>query len=265
MKTFPNPSLLPGFQKRGEFDLLSTEIHLFLLSFGHETPPPWYRDLQDVLSLEEKHSYTAISSVARQREFLLSRLLTRLCLSTYTKEKMGDLKFIWSKDGKPQLLNPIIRFNLSHTDRLIALALGRMELGVDVERVETRKSSETRYLPLARRFFTQEENIFISNLPDIEKKRGFFHLFTLKEALGKAMGTGLKGAFASGSVPLPLSQSFSWGKYWCFTKDFAPEGYTLALAAEAGEKEFPLVRIFHWEEENLWTRVQSLERESVYE
>ena len=166
-------------------------------------PPPWYRDLQEVLSLEEKHSYTAISSVARQREFLLSRLLTRLCLSTYTKEKMGDLKLIWSKDGKPQLLNPIIRFNLSHTDRLIALALGRMELGVDVERVETRKSSETRYLPLARRFFTQEENIFISNLPDIEKKRGFFHLFTLKEALGKAMGTGLKGAFLPEAYPCP--------------------------------------------------------------
>jgi 4'-phosphopantetheinyl transferase len=265
VKTFPDQSPLPGLQKRGNLTLSSTEIHLFLLSYDPEIAPLWNRNLQEVLSAEERHSFAAISSLARQREYLLSRFLTRFCLSTYTGEKMLDLKLVGRKDGKPQLLNPLIRFNLSHTEGLIALALGRMELGVDVERVETQKSSDMRYLTLARRFFTPEENSFISNLPDIEKNLAFLRLFTLKEALGKAMGVGLKGAFSSGSLPLPSPQSFTWGKWWCFTKCISQEDYTFALAAEAIEKEFPLVKIFHWDEESVWVRIQSQKRENVYE
>jgi 4'-phosphopantetheinyl transferase len=248
----------------GKFALSSNEIHLFLLSLDPETAQTWDQGLQDVLSAEERHSYSGISSFGRQKEYLLSRVLTRFCLSIYTREKMGNLKFIRRNDGKPQLLNPILRFNLSHTDGLIALALGRMELGVDVEKVEMRKGSETRCQTLARRFFTKEENAFISNLPDIEKSLGFFRLFTLKEALGKAMGTGLKGAFASGSVPLPPRQSFAWGKRWCITKDFTTEGYVLALAAEPGEKESTHLKTFYWDEESLLTRIQSLEWENPY-
>lgn len=203
MKTFPSPSLLPGIEKWKAPILSPAEIHLYLLRFDPEIEPPWVQEYRDILSAEERKSCDSMGSFDRRREYLLSRLMARFFLSGYTSQKMKSLTFTRSEYGKPFLQNFPLPFNLSHTQGLIALAVGRMELGVDIEKVETTMESESRCQILARRFFTREESDFIETLPQNEKSRGFFRLFTLKEAMGKAMGTGLKGAFTLGNIPLP--------------------------------------------------------------
>jgi len=82
--------------------------------------------------------------------------------------------------------------------------------------------------------------------------------------MGKAMGTGLKGAFTLGNIPLPPPERFTIGRWNCYSKDFKAEGYTLALAAETGEETFPLLQIFHWDENSLWIQKQVLEHECLY-
>ncbi len=82
---------------------------------------------------------------------------------------------------------PDLRFNISHTDGLIACAvtIGR-EVGVDVEHVGRRLTHD-----VAGRFFAPREVADLRALPDDEQQRVFFDYWTLKEAYIKARGFGL--------------------------------------------------------------------------
>ena len=94
--------------------------------------------------------------------------------------------------GRPEILDrpagvPDLRFNLSHTDGLIACAvtIGR-EVGVDVEHVGRRLTHD-----IAGRFFAPREVADLKSLPVAEQPRVFFDYWTLKEAYIKARGFGL--------------------------------------------------------------------------
>jgi hypothetical protein len=82
---------------------------------------------------------------------------------------------------------PDLRFNISHTDGLIACAvtIGR-EVGVDVE---TRRPSLLH--DVAGRHFAPREVSDLRSLPELEQDRVFFDYWTLKEAYIKARGFGL--------------------------------------------------------------------------
>ena len=82
---------------------------------------------------------------------------------------------------------PDLRFNLSHTDGLIACAvtIGR-EVGVDVEHIQRRLTHD-----VAGRFFAPREVDDLKALPEDEQQRVFFDYWTLKEAYIKARGFGL--------------------------------------------------------------------------
>ncbi len=72
-------------------------------------------------------------------------------------------------------------FSLSHGDGLLAVAVSRDKVGIDVERVTDR---DTR--PLAQRVFTPEEWQTYDSLPAEEQGAYFFRTWTAKEALFKA-------------------------------------------------------------------------------
>ena len=84
-------------------------------------------------------------------------------------------------------------FNLSHTDGLVALAIARRPIGVDVEWV-TRPG---RTVELADRYFAVAEVAGLRALPEAAQRDRFFELWTLKEAYIKARGLGLAIPLAS--------------------------------------------------------------------
>ena len=127
-----------------------------------------------------------------RRAFLLTRALVRTTLSRYASIRPADWQFIANVHGRPELLDPPsgvpdLRFNISHTDGLIACAvtIGR-EVGVDVEHIN-------RYLrhDVAGRHFAPREVTDLTRLPEDEQRRVFFDYWTLKEAYIKARGFGL--------------------------------------------------------------------------
>ena len=76
-----------------------------------------------------------------RRAFLMTRALVRTTLSRYAPVAPADWRFITNAHGRPEILDrpagvPDLRFNISHTDGLIACAvtIGR-EVGVDVEHI----------------------------------------------------------------------------------------------------------------------------------
>jgi len=113
----------------------------------------------------------------------------RTTLSRYAAVKPADWQFINNAHGRPELLDrpanaPDLRFNISHTDGLIACAvtIGR-EVGVGVEQVSRRLSHD-----VAGRHFAPGEVNDLRRLPEDEQQRVFFDYWTLKEAYSKALG-----------------------------------------------------------------------------
>lgn len=86
--------------------------------------------------------------------------------------------------GKPYLAGrPDISFNLSHCAGLAVCGVSAAEIGVDCELIRAYSGNA------AKRIFSDAEIRLVSEsaVPD----ETFFRIWTLKEALGKAMGTGI--------------------------------------------------------------------------
>jgi 4'-phosphopantetheinyl transferase len=145
-----------------------------------------------LLSNEEAERMARLVFERDRRRFLLTRALVRTMLSRYASVAPAAWSFTANVHGRPEILHrprgvPDLRFNLSHTDGLIACAvtIGR-EVGVDVEHIGRRLTHD-----VAGRFFAPREVDDLRALSPDEQSRVFFDYWTLKEAYIKARGFGL--------------------------------------------------------------------------
>ncbi|MDV9175751.1 4'-phosphopantetheinyl transferase superfamily protein [Streptomyces sp. W16] len=91
--------------------------------------------------------------------------------------------------------------SVSHGRGAVAVALcrsSRVDLGVDVESVRPLAA-----LALARGYLTPAEADWLGGLAAVERDRAFLWLWTQKEAVGKALGLGLRSGGMSRPMPLP--------------------------------------------------------------
>lgn len=87
--------------------------------------------------------------------------------------------------------------SVSHTQRLVAVAAGLSgPVGVDLEDRYPRDITG-----LAQRWFTTTELAWMAGQP--EELEAFLQLWTAKEAVGKALGTGLRNSGLRREMPLP--------------------------------------------------------------
>jgi len=127
---------------------------------------------------------------------LLSRALLKMILSGHANLSISEIDFQINKYGRPELKKNIdkkpVRFNLSHTDGLIVLAVTYgYDIGVDVESFKRKKNN----ISIARRFFSQPEVLTLQDKPESLWNECFYDFWTLKESYIKARGMGL-------SIPL---------------------------------------------------------------
>ena len=143
--------------------------------------------------------YLGFASAARQaavRRFrfasdknrsLWAELYARRCVGETAKLSPDDVEIAHDEKGKPFCPNIPLSVSLSHSGAYIAAAVGRGAVGVDVER--RRRMS----LAVSERWFRPEEHDYLLSLPEEERGRAFFRLWTLKEAALKYTGEGLSG------------------------------------------------------------------------
>lgn len=146
-----------------------------------------------LLSADERERAARFHQQADRDRFIVGRVLTRTMLSS-----AGDLPpeawpIVIDARGRPLLGSrpsgaPDLRFNLSHTEGLVACAitLGR-EIGVDVECVDRQLTHES----IPERFFSPQEVDDLRALPASSQDVVFFDYWTLKESYIKARGLGL--------------------------------------------------------------------------
>ncbi|MFG3080119.1 4'-phosphopantetheinyl transferase family protein [Streptomyces parvulus] len=92
-----------------------------------------------------------------------------------------------------------LRVSVAHTRGALAIALSeRWPVGVDVEGVR-----ELRAAAMGRAWFDPAEAAWIGGLPERERPAAFLWLWTQKEAVGKALGRGLRDGGMRRAVPLP--------------------------------------------------------------
>lgn len=97
-------------------------------------------------------------------------------------------------NGRPQAKNWIAADGLSwsHTQHWAAAALGLGRVGVDVETIRPRKN----LLEIAQNYFAAAEVQMLLTLPAQQQMRQFYLLWVAKEALLKALGTGIVGGLS---------------------------------------------------------------------
>lgn len=168
-------------------------VHVYTLATGAPLDHTTMDDQASRLTPAERVRYDRYRFPHKKNEFLFGKLLTRWVLSRYHDREPRAWTFTEAVRGKPDAVDAGgLRFNLSHTKGLLAVAITRdHEVGIDVEEVERRDDG------VAERFFAPEEAQLVRETPRASRDRMFARFWTLKEAYIKAHGDGLTIPLAS--------------------------------------------------------------------
>ena len=148
--------------------------------------------LSNLLSDDERIRAERFHFSRHQNRYTVCRGRLRQILARYLGLGPEHVRFEYGAHGKPFLADAQsrsgIRFNVSksHELALVAVAILR-DVGVDVERIRPVSDAEQ----IAQRYFSAEEQRDLESLPASQRNLAFLHLWTRKEALLKAIGTGL--------------------------------------------------------------------------
>lgn len=146
-------------------------------------------ELTRCLSAEERKRETSFRFEKDRQRFAFAHLFKRHMLSAiYSHTSPFEWVFSILLHGKPQVREPI-SFNLSHSHDAVAIAILKMEnnlrLGVDIECYRKLNDISS----LIKMICHPQELAWLETLTD--KVTAFYRLWTAKEALLKANGSGL--------------------------------------------------------------------------
>ena len=152
------------------------------------------QQLEQVLSLQELQHSETLKKQINKKCYIIAKAQIRLLLSEQVESKAAQLQFYNNKHGKPILKQDsnaaIINFNISHSGSQILIAISKQGyVGIDIEHLE--RKGKANYLNIAKRFFHPDELQFLQQCSEAQYKKVFFHIWTCKEAVVKALGYGI--------------------------------------------------------------------------
>lgn len=100
---------------------------------------------------------------------------------------VAEIQIREGANGKPYLPDfPQIHFNLSHAEHMVLAVFAAVETGCDIEQIREAR------MKVAKRFFCEEEYLYLENVEEERRKEEFCRLWTLKESFIKTTGHGMK-------------------------------------------------------------------------
>ncbi len=178
-------------------------MQVIVWSWSLQTGPLVGDDAQALLSDDERARQRSFVSPELRRRFGAARAGLRTLLGRHLDRDPLSLAFATGEFGKPRLVGDgQVHFNLSHCEERAVLAIGNAEIGIDLER-----ERPIEHVELAKRYFHPREVAAITASRDeAEQRRAFFLVWTLKEAVVKALGTGLLTPLDSFEVAIGASR-----------------------------------------------------------
>jgi 4'-phosphopantetheinyl transferase len=192
--------------------------------------------LEAVLCEAERRRAARYRRAQDRRRFIAARATLRCLLAAHLDAEPRTLAFAYGANGKPALTTDGLRFNLSHSGDLAAIALARdRAVGVDLEYVRPLSSAQR----IAERLWSSDETAALGALDDGGRLTAFFATWTRKEAVVKALGEGITGRLDGFQVPTqaaPTSATLdiSGAAWWIADLRPAP-GYLGTLAVPGTE------------------------------
>jgi 4'-phosphopantetheinyl transferase len=171
----------PEFIKPGNnFPELSRSVHVWRF--------PVISNDFSLLTFSEKEFADRFAFEGDRNRYSVARNALRLLISKYLSSDPEEIHISDGRNQKPFLSSPIspVHFNISHSGGWVLIAFASEELGIDIEKI----NREFSYAQLLGEHFSEREQSYIHESGD--PALAFYFLWTRKEALTKAWGTGLQ-------------------------------------------------------------------------
>lgn len=208
--------------------------------------------LAEVLAPGERERAARFVNADDRASYIAAHALARIMLGEMTESDPRQVRFETTESGKPRVAYPeaarALSFSISHTRGLVACAACHgdgTEVGVDVE-IEREPP-----LDIVRHYFAAPERDLIDQAPPDARADLFFTLWTLKESVLKATGTGLAtelSTFACSVSPpsvLPFGELETVASEWHLWHERVGTAHHVAVATRVGDAQRPHLRVRH--------------------
>lgn len=189
-----------------------------------------------------------------RNRFIIGRGILRNILSSYLDIEPHQLEFCYGSRGKPALKTPDrndwLHFNLSHSQGLALYAFARdRQIGIDLEHIHPISGIDQ----IVAQFFSAREHATFLALPPSQQLAAFFHGWTCKEAVLKAIGEGLALPLNQYDVSLlpdraaellSINGDRAAAKQWLLQSFVPAPSYVAAFAIQKRDWQ---VKCWHWE------------------
>lgn len=190
MHSYPKIPFHNLWEKINPFDnslvLKPSEVHLWKIQIKENET--YLNTLKKYLNKNEINNSEEFRQKIDQIRFIFSRAMLKRILSIYTNKPVNDLIFSYNKFNKPYIKNNLhIHFNISHSNDLIIFAFTiSHQIGTDIENIKLIEEIDS----ISKLVFSEIEYYQWKNTPEENKIFSFYQLWTYKESIIKAIGTG---------------------------------------------------------------------------
>jgi phosphopantetheinyl transferase len=174
-------------------------VRLTLARFSEDDRAAWLASAVAVLSEDERERIAATPDLDARARHAIGRATIRMIGADASGRRPSRLAIAVSDAGKPRLADlPELETSIAHTGRVVVVAACRSAaVGVDIEPALATAPDPRR---LAERLFAEAEVVSLRDLPDAGLADWLSSVWTIKEAVGKALGLGMVPAFAGAIV-----------------------------------------------------------------
>lgn len=146
-----------------------------------------YSDLKNYITNDENLRAEKFHFEQDRETYISCHAVLRLVLAKSLNVKPLEIRYKIGLNNKPSLIGDQIYFNVTHTKEAFAFAVSSVfYIGIDLEDINRRVDIHS----IIKSFFSKKEREYILESKTDAKGR-FFLLWTRKEALLKAIGTGI--------------------------------------------------------------------------
>ena len=206
------------------------EVHIWQARISERTD---LDTLEGTLSTDERRRANRFHFEADRHRSIAARGILRRRLGYYLHLEPAEIAFQYGPQGKPELDESTMEitslsFNLAHSGELAMYAFAwDRKLGIDIERLRDVPEA----LIIARNHFTPSESRQLQS-SGASLQAAFFRLWTRKEAVIKAVGTGVSTPLHEFDVSSDAPSDASWQRVSVPSQP-RPEWYVRDLPAAA--------------------------------
>lgn len=170
-----------------------------------------YEKWFSLMTKEKQERVSRYKDVIRRKCSVAGEMLVKEYIGNTLNIAPESLVILTDKSGKPYVENCPVHFNISHCENMLACAFSEKEIGIDIEKI--------RPIPLniLKRFYSEKEQKYVlghaptqedfKKCENEEVLERFYRIFTLKEAICKKSGIGIKGLEEADALTF-LNKSF---------------------------------------------------------